>query len=402
MPAPKAIRLSNGQSFTTLAKLYYSVKSVVYEANKLCLAQCNFNNRLNKYKIEERSSDKERCLNISFGDAVKLAQTDIRDEDGAYYEVHFGGKVYVGITVLYVHERLKKHLYDSKKNGKKCLFHQAINEHFGKNVTLKSFLKGVDKFTYRTNVPCDVLAEKELELVELYQREAGIKVLNTAKAGSLHGRNGRELGQPGEWLASYMRKQVKALGLGDYESMKAFEALRQRYYARLRNKTKVLSSDNKLTLIDNLMSERRLLGRFIPEDSDTFIYGGKRQSIYVIADELNMNKYALKSHLVRRNIWSSSDKDIRDVIEYPKDCPVSKVKHDFMGVLKYLRKKLGNEDTVVKRLLAYQCTNDKPNLAGFIRDLGYRAKRNTVYYHLKKTDIETASMALHRFFIKYL
>lgn len=402
MPAPIAIRLSDDQSFTSLAMLHSAVKSLLEETNQPCIGQCNLNNRLKKYKIKKCSNEKEICLSISFDDAVKLARTNIQDEDGGYYEIRFAGNVYVGITVLFVHERLKKHLYDSKKNGKKCIFHQAINDHFGRNVTLESFLQGVDEFTYKTNIPCDVLVKKESELVERYQKEEGIKVFNTATPGSLHGRTGRIIGASGEYLASYIRKKINTLGLGDYDATKAFEALRQRYYARLNKTGKSLTDDDKIAMINDLMDERKFLGRFFPEDSDTFIFEGKRQSIYVIADKVDKTKAAVKGILVRRGISSSSDIDVSNVFERLKDFPIPKINHNFRNVLKYLRKKLGNEDAVVKRLLAYQCTTDKPNLAGFIRDLGYRAKRNTVYYHLKKTGVETVSMALHRFFIKYL
>jgi len=402
MANPIQVRLSDGREFTSIAALRREVEIELEQAGHPCLAQGNFNNRLKKYRVSDVSNVTEIVLSLSLNEAVEIARADTQDEDGGYYIVRFGGGIYVGITVLFIHERLKKHLHDAKKTGRKNTFHQAIIQYFGKKVSLDVFLKGVDEFIFEANLASDTLVKKEAELVERYQEEGHFKIYNDAKTGSLHGRVGNDLVKPGQYLAMYMRDKVKTLDLGDLESMKAFEALRQRYYARIKKLGVSLTDQDKVSLIDRLMKGRKLLGRFIPENADRFVFDGERQSIYEIAYTLDMSRAALKSHLVRRGIWSKSNVDIRDVFERAEKYPLLKAKHGFSEVLEYLRRKKGEEDVVVNRLITYQSTIDEATLAGFIGYLGFPKKRNSVYNQLKKLDVEKASEGLYPFFKKHL
>lgn len=401
MPKSITVRLLNDVEYSSLSKLYFVIENILKKAGHRCLAKCNFNIHIKKYIVPKLSSVDCLYLNLYFNDLVNLARSDKQDETGSYYILKFSNLVYVGITTLFVHERIKKHLYDSKKQGRKCKFHQAIRSQFGKEVNLESFLNGVDEFTFENNIPCNALLTKEADLVEYYNQKKGVEVLNTAKTGSLYGCIGIVVAK-GEYLASYMRKKVKSLGLRDYEAMKAFEALKQRYYARLRKKSKDISGEEKLALIEQLIEERRLLGRFVPEDTDTFVFDAVRQNIRTIAEKLNMSKAALKSYLVRRRIWSSSCIDLKSIFEHPDNFSVDRVKHNFFEVFECILQRKGFENIVVKKLSIYQSSTVNPTIAGFLRFQGYPSKRSSAYYHLKKTDVYEASNALYQFLFKLM
>lgn len=401
MAAPIRVRIGELE-FKSLSQLHKEIEKRLNEAGFLCLSKHNFNNHIKKFRIESLCSKRQICLSLSYNELIHVAKADVQDEKGSYYFVLFDKKIYVGITTLFVHERLKKHLYDSKKSGKKCAFHQAINRYFGEEVTLDSFLCEVDMFVFTSEIPCDSLVEIEAALIELYSKEKGYTVLNSAKPGSLHGRVGRKLANSKDCLASLMRKKIKTLKLSDFKSAKTLEALRQRFYSMCRKIDKDLQDQEKIRLINRLVEELRQFGRFIPVDCDSFIFKGKRQPIYKIANQLKMNKHQLKSYLVRREIFSSSEQDVWDVLNHPENNRLPKVKHNFYQVLEYLIREKGVQDKVVKNLLDYQKDVVTPTLAGFIKFLGYASKRNTVYYHLKKRHIDEASNSIHKFFIKCL
>ena len=107
-----------------------------------------------------------------------IEQDDERYADGKIYKLQLGNKVYVGSTILKLHERYYCHKSDYKRfiEGKDVL-HSASGELFGNNVEPAMGL--IEKFPCASNVE---LCQRERYWQEILSQDINFVVVNKQRA----------------------------------------------------------------------------------------------------------------------------------------------------------------------------------------------------------------------------